>query len=500
MLRRSCLALATPARDKAKLGPIKYYSYMAWDACVHVYHGFRLIGVNSKVAWQLSRKLKSGVALTRRERVLLEKATVDLLRLLPFSVFIIVPFGEVLLPVALKMFPNMIPSTFETESQGRNRAFGMARSTSKARQRLIEYATTQMVATGHAQQRLDILRRATVGDAINQSMIKSVAPLFQPEGPLHFQKLPPDIIINLAKVTGVYSPWFRILPNSLLASPMKHRLQKKWEKLGADDDLLEKEGLADLTRDELEKVCQVRGMRWVDNTEALEEQVQAWISLSADPLVPYHTLFFFKPTANSLQDSLKTCPKEARQKLLGMQQLPDSVKEGLDRLCEKIDSKGEQELNQEESTASRARRVAKIVQDAEKSGNELDQTILPPIVEYLNAKNIEELYNEIEAEHGKVTISTTIEYLASDIHASSHIVSNVFDAMEMGDGSTLVTKSALAGLVARCKEQLEVVHAKHKDDLSSKNTVEEEKLKAAAAAAAAAGKQESEATKEDKKE
>ena len=39
----------------------------------------------------------------------------DMFRLVPFLVFIIVPFMEVLLPVALKLFPNMLPSTFETE-------------------------------------------------------------------------------------------------------------------------------------------------------------------------------------------------------------------------------------------------------------------------------------------------------------------------------------------------------------------------------------------------
>lgn len=32
---------------------------------------------------------------------------------MPFSVFVIVPFAELLLPVALKLFPNMLPSTFE---------------------------------------------------------------------------------------------------------------------------------------------------------------------------------------------------------------------------------------------------------------------------------------------------------------------------------------------------------------------------------------------------
>lgn len=43
----------------------------------------------------------------------LRRTTQDLLRLIPFAVFIIVPFMELLLPVALKLFPNMLPSTFE---------------------------------------------------------------------------------------------------------------------------------------------------------------------------------------------------------------------------------------------------------------------------------------------------------------------------------------------------------------------------------------------------
>lgn len=40
----------------------------------------------------------------------------DLGRLIPFSVFVIVPFAELLLPVALKLFPNLLPSTYEGQS------------------------------------------------------------------------------------------------------------------------------------------------------------------------------------------------------------------------------------------------------------------------------------------------------------------------------------------------------------------------------------------------
>ena len=37
----------------------------------------------------------------------------DIFRLVPFAIFVIVPFMEFLLPFALRLFPNMLPSTFK---------------------------------------------------------------------------------------------------------------------------------------------------------------------------------------------------------------------------------------------------------------------------------------------------------------------------------------------------------------------------------------------------
>ncbi|KAG0210843.1 hypothetical protein BGX33_004652 [Mortierella sp. NVP41] len=48
----------------------------------------------------------------RFKKEMLRRMSGDLLRLIPFSVFVIVPFMK-FLPVALKLFPNMLPSTFE---------------------------------------------------------------------------------------------------------------------------------------------------------------------------------------------------------------------------------------------------------------------------------------------------------------------------------------------------------------------------------------------------
>lgn len=54
-----------------------------------------------------------GAYACRRERKQLTRTTADVFRLVPFIIFLVVPFMEVLLPVALKVFPNMLPSTFE---------------------------------------------------------------------------------------------------------------------------------------------------------------------------------------------------------------------------------------------------------------------------------------------------------------------------------------------------------------------------------------------------
>ena len=61
-----------------------------------------------RTARDLVRRTLSGSPLTRRERTV-----TDLFRLVPFSMFLIIPLAEFALPFALRLFPNMLPSTFQ---------------------------------------------------------------------------------------------------------------------------------------------------------------------------------------------------------------------------------------------------------------------------------------------------------------------------------------------------------------------------------------------------
>ena len=79
----------------------------------HYWDGTKLLATEVKISSRLALKMAAGYELTRREHRQLQRTTQDLGRLVPFSVFVIVPFAELLLPVALKLFPNLLPSTYE---------------------------------------------------------------------------------------------------------------------------------------------------------------------------------------------------------------------------------------------------------------------------------------------------------------------------------------------------------------------------------------------------
>jgi LETM1 and EF-hand domain-containing protein 1 len=66
-----------------------------------------------QTARSLVARTLSGSTLTRRERNQLLRTVSDLFRLVPFSMFILIPAMEFLLPFALRLFPNMLPSTFQ---------------------------------------------------------------------------------------------------------------------------------------------------------------------------------------------------------------------------------------------------------------------------------------------------------------------------------------------------------------------------------------------------
>ena len=106
-----CLAVASCREDWAK--KLVHWKHEFVSTLQHYWLGLELLWADVRINSRLLLKLAGGKSLSRRERQQLTRTTADIFRLVPFAVFIIVPFMEFLLPVFLKLFPNMLPSTFQ---------------------------------------------------------------------------------------------------------------------------------------------------------------------------------------------------------------------------------------------------------------------------------------------------------------------------------------------------------------------------------------------------
>lgn len=110
---KSLTAQGLPEVDKSKSLPKPPIMTRIKEGLSHYWHGSKLLAYETKISTKLLIKLMRGEQLIRRERRQLLRTTSDLFRLVPFIVIAIIPFLEFALPVLLKLFPNMLPSTFE---------------------------------------------------------------------------------------------------------------------------------------------------------------------------------------------------------------------------------------------------------------------------------------------------------------------------------------------------------------------------------------------------
>jgi len=91
---------------------------------LHYKHGFILLWHEFRITFRLLNQVVHGHALTRREREQLVRTSTDMMRLVPLIVVIVVPFMEFALPIALKIWPNLLPSTFNSSEHKDKAALG----------------------------------------------------------------------------------------------------------------------------------------------------------------------------------------------------------------------------------------------------------------------------------------------------------------------------------------------------------------------------------------
>ncbi|OON17628.1 LETM1-like protein, partial [Opisthorchis viverrini] len=322
---------------------------------VHYYHGFRLLGLEVRIATGICFRLLRGHALSRRERKQLVRTVADIIRLVPFAIFIIVPFMEFLLPFYLKFFPFMLPSTFKDKTSEGERI----RQRLKAKLEMTRFLQeTLHHTTGTA---LEASGSPTVNEF--QDFLKKVQESGQPataEEITRFSKLFEDQVtlesleMKQLKMLCQLLSLPTIGPSNLLRFQIWLRVRQ----LKAEDRLIAKEGVDKIPVWELQSLCQERGMRSVGLTEErLRSQLAQWLALHLEKNVPV-TLLLFSRALHVTQASSGDLPlKEA------IAQLPPSASEQAAALAlestphAELDPRAKMELLRKEQASIKAARV-----------------------------------------------------------------------------------------------------------------------------------------------
>lgn len=237
------------------------------DGFWHYVHGAKLFGKETALSTRLMYKsLVRREKLNRRENIQLARTFQDLLRLIPFSVFIIVPFMELLLPVAIKYFPNLLPSTFEEKEYKQEKRVKTERLQLEAARKI--HGSFQASESLKLDDLFKMLHLS--GQSIATTDIVKVAKSLPR---LDVESLNRAQLVLICQYLGLNT----IGPSYYLQNQLRATLVR----LMKDDLVIEDEGGVDnLSDEELFMACHDRGIKVLDVDKAvLQSDLQQWIDL-----------------------------------------------------------------------------------------------------------------------------------------------------------------------------------------------------------------------------
>ncbi|KAF3329404.1 LETM1 and EF-hand domain-containing protein 1 [Carex littledalei] len=304
--------------NREKLG-INFHHWKGnfMSAVRHYWHGTKLLWTDTKISSKLLLKLINGKELSRREQRQLTHTTSDILKLIPFSVFIVVPFMEFLIPILLKVFPNMIPSTFKGEMQNKEKLKRKLKArmeytkflqeTSKEMEK--EIGRTQSSEIKKTAEDLDeFMSKVRTGDSVSDHEILCFAKLFDDE--LVLDNLNRPRLLSMCNIMGIQHIMSDDEMRVLLASTLTQ--------LKDDDILIWQKGIKSLSDYELELACRCRGYLGLSKKQMCLK-LRDWLDLSLNHAVPISLLILSRPFAVSDKVS---CVEALRG---AISSLPDSV-------------------------------------------------------------------------------------------------------------------------------------------------------------------------------
>ena len=249
---------------------------------VHYWDGTKLLATEVRISMKLALKMAAGYELSRRENRQLQRTVQDLGRLVPFSVFVLVPFAELLLPVALKLFPNLLPSTYEGQKSKDKKATNLR----SARKEVSNFLRNTLKETGlpvsavNAQKKefTEFFRkvRATGESPTPEDVIK-VCKIFKDD--LTLDNLSRPQLVGMCRYMNLNT----FGTDMMLRYQIRHRMRQ----IKRDDRAISFEGVDSLSVPELQMACASRGLRTHGMSPGrLRDDLQMWLDLRLNRGVP----------------------------------------------------------------------------------------------------------------------------------------------------------------------------------------------------------------------
>ncbi|SCU80128.1 LADA_0B05204g1_1 [Lachancea dasiensis] len=247
----------------------------------HYWDGTKLLGLEMKISSRLLMKTAAGHQLSRRESLQLKRTTQDVVRLVPFSAFLLVPFAELLLPVALKLFPNMLPSTYESKTDKISKLKNL-RETRGLVSGIIKEQGTHFKPGNITTEQKQVFNqfykhvRAT-GEPESRQQLIQVARLFTDDTVLDNVTRP--YLVALAKYVNLQPFGTDVM--------LRYRIRYKMLELKKDDFSLYYEGVNSLDAVELRTACASRGIRNLNVEDSvLRNNLSIWLNMRLKDKIP----------------------------------------------------------------------------------------------------------------------------------------------------------------------------------------------------------------------
>lgn len=255
----------------------------------HYVNGTKLLGYEIRISTKLLVKFVQGYELSRRETNQLKRTMGDIFRLVPFSAFLIIPFAELLLPVALKIFPNLLPSTYESgtdKQKKRNKLNEIRKKTSDfLHETLEESSLLSYNAIDNTEKKKKFYHffkklyspKDGKANVFTHEEILSVAQMFKNDTVLDNLSRPQ--LVAMAKFMSI-TPFGN---DNMLRYQIRHKLKQIME----DDKVIDYEGVGVLSTEELYQACVSRGVKaYGVKRDELLDYLRVWLDLRLRHKVP----------------------------------------------------------------------------------------------------------------------------------------------------------------------------------------------------------------------